>query len=187
MRMTNPRRNDSATAVRRLAWLHMGWVVWAALSGVLGLALATFAAAQTPTVAPADPVRYLNNIKALTTTAMEGRGDGMPGLERAAHLLEQQYKSLGLEPAGTQGFFQPFQVSTGAKLTGKNEIAEQRGGARKELKLNEDFTPFSFSSSGEVSAAVVFAGYGVTAPEFGYDDCSRRWGCDGQDRADPAI
>ena len=50
-------------------------------------------------------MRYLNNIKALTTTAMEGRGDGTPGLTRAAHLIEQQYKELGLEPAGTQDFF----------------------------------------------------------------------------------
>ena len=140
------------------------------MSGALGLALATVAAAQTPAVGKADPVRYLNNVKALTTPAMEGRGDGTPGLTKAAHLLEQQYKELGLQPAGTQGFFQAFQVSTGAKLAGKNEIVEQSGSARKELKLNEDFTPLSFSLSGEVNAPVVFAGYGVTAPEFGYDD-----------------
>jgi hypothetical protein len=155
---------------RSLSRPRYAWVSKAALTGALGLALAALVAAQTQTVGKADPVRYLNNIKALTTKAMEGRGDGTPGLTRAAHLIEQQYKELGLEPAGTQGFFQAFQVSTGAKLAGKNEIVEQRGGARKELKLNEDFTPFSFSSSGEVNAPVVFAGYGVTAPEFGYDD-----------------
>ena len=38
------------------------------------------------------------------------------------------------------------------------------------MKLNQDFVPFSFSSSGEVAGPVVFAGYGATAPEFGYDD-----------------
>jgi len=31
---------------------------------------------------------------------MEGRGDGAKGLTRAAHVIEQRYKSLGLEPAG---------------------------------------------------------------------------------------
>jgi hypothetical protein len=41
---------------------------------------------------------------------------------------------------------------------------------KNELRLNEDFVPFSFSSSGEVSAPVVFAGYGTSADEFGYDD-----------------
>jgi Peptidase family M28/PDZ domain/PA domain len=142
---------------------------WCA-AGVLGLALAALAAAQSLTVGTANATRYLNDVKALTMPQMEGRGDGTPGLTRAARLLENQYKRVGLQPAGTQGFFQAFQVTTGAKLAGKNEMIEQNGGPRKELKLNEDFVPFSFSSSGEASGAVVFAGYGVTAPEFGYDD-----------------
>jgi hypothetical protein len=138
-------------------------------TGLLMAALAAVSAAQTPTLAPADATRYLNHVKALTAPAMEGRGDGTKGLIRAADLLEEEYKRLGLEPAGTKGFFQPFELTTGAKLAGKNEIIEQNG-ARKTLKLNEDFVPFSFSSSGETTANVVFAGYGATAPEFGYDD-----------------
>ena len=141
---------------------------WCAASA-LSLALAALAGAQSLSVGSADPVRYLNHIKALTVPAMEGRGDGTKGLSRAAQLLEDEYKRLGLEPAGTQGFFQPFQLTTGAKEAGKNEIVEQNG-VRKTLKLNEDFVPFSFSSSGEASGTVVFAGYGATAPEFGYDD-----------------
>src|SRR5262245_34212565 len=104
------------------------WQRWLAASGC-ALALAGVAAAQTATVAtaglsvgPADPVRYLDNVKALTTPQMEGRGDGTQGLTRAARLLEDQYKRLGLEPAGTRGFLQPFDVTTGAKLAGRNEI-----------------------------------------------------------------
>jgi hypothetical protein len=38
------------------------------------------------------------------------------------------------------------------------------------LKINEDYVPFSFSTSGQASGAVVFAGYGATADEFHYDD-----------------
>jgi hypothetical protein len=133
-------------------------------------AVAPPVASQTAAIGTADPARYLDHVKALTTPAMEGRGDGTPGLTRAARLLEDEYKRLGLQPAGTAGFFQAFQVTTGAKLAGTNEISEQTGGARKELKLNEDFVPFSFSSSGEAAGGVVFAGYGATAPEFGYDD-----------------
>ena len=57
---------------------------------------------QTLTVGKADPVRYLDTIKALTAPAMEGRGDDTKGIALAAQLLEQRYKSLGLEPAGTQ-------------------------------------------------------------------------------------
>jgi hypothetical protein len=144
------------------------WRRWIVGIGA-GAALATLAAAQAPSVAPADPTRYLNDIKELTAPAMEGRGDGTKGLGKAASLIEDEYKRLGLQPAGTTGFFQPFELTTGAKLNGKNEITEQNG-TRKTLKLNDDFVPFSFSSSGEATGNVIFAGYGVTAPEFNYDD-----------------
>ncbi len=118
----------------------------------------------------ADPHRYLDDIKALTTPQMEGRGAGTKGLTRAQHLLEKRYKSLGLEPAGTNGYLQPFTVITGAQLKGKNEFVVLTGDEKRALKPKQDFVPFSFSSSGTVHAALVFAGYGVTADEFHYDD-----------------
>jgi hypothetical protein len=43
--------------------------------------------------------RDLDDIKHLTAPEMEGRGGGTKGLTRAEHLIEQRYKSLGLEPA----------------------------------------------------------------------------------------
>jgi Zn-dependent M28 family amino/carboxypeptidase len=141
-----------------------------ALSALLALVLVATAPAQTLTVGKADSTRYLDSIKALTTPAMEGRGAGTKGLTRAADLLEQRYQSLGLDPAGTRGYFQPFSVITGAKLAGNNDLHEQIGNAKNVLKLNQDFVPFSFSSSGEADAPVVFAGYGASAEEFGYDD-----------------
>src|SRR5271169_2489432 len=71
-------------------------------------------------IGPADAQRYLSDIKTLTQDKMEGRGDGTKGLIRAEHFLEARYKSLGLEPAGANGYLQPFIVTTGAKLKGKN-------------------------------------------------------------------
>src|SRR5262249_27687124 len=98
------------------------------------------------------------------------------GIERAAHLIAERYKNLGLEPAGTHGYLQPFTVITGAELKGKNSFHVQLGdghsGGKTELKLNQDFVPFSFSASGAVTGSMVFAGYGASAPEFGYDDYS---------------
>jgi Peptidase family M28/PDZ domain/PA domain len=114
--------------------------------------------------------RYLDDIKSLTTPAMEGRGDGTKGLSRAAHLIEQRYQSLGLEPAGKQSFLQPFTVITGARLKSGNAFHVRDGQTQTTLKLTEDFIPFSFSSSGTVSGPVVFAGYGASASEFDYDD-----------------
>src|SRR6476620_9641622 len=71
--------------------------------------------------------RYLDDIKSLTTPAMEGRGDGTKGLTLAAHLIEQRYKSLGLEPAGKGSFLQPFTVITGARLKADNLLHIQNG------------------------------------------------------------
>src|SRR4051794_33181908 len=59
--------------------------------------------------------QYLEDIKSLTAPQMEGRGDGTKGLIRAAQLIEKHYRSLGLQPAGKNGFFQPFTVVTGAQ------------------------------------------------------------------------
>lgn len=120
--------------------------------------------AQTPSQ------RYLDDVKQLTVPSMEGRGDGTKGLTRAAHLIEQRYKSLGLEPAGVGSYLQPFAVVTGARLKADNFLHVQNGQARTALKLNQDFVPFSFSSSGLASGALVFVGYGASAAEFSYDD-----------------
>ena len=113
----------------------------------------------------ADPKRYLEDIKALSAPSMEGRGAGTQGITRAMHLIEDRYRSLGLQPAGSNSYLQPFTVITGAKLKEGNRLEVQNGAAKKELKLNQDFVPFSFSSSAEVSGPVVFAGYGASAPE----------------------
>ena len=139
------------------------------------------ASADTPSVASADANRYLADIKALTTPAMEGRGAGTKGIERAAKMLERRYKSLGLEPAGTNGFLQPFTVTTGAKLKSDNHVSIKSGTGKSDLQLTRDFVPFSFSSSGDVTAAMVFVGYGASADEFQYDDYA------GQDVKDKIV
>src|SRR5450432_3080314 len=90
--------------------------------GVLLVAGALLAATDPITIAPADAQRYVADIKTLTQPKMEGRGDGTKGLLRAEHVLRDRYKSYGLEPAGRNGYLQPFTVTTGAKLHGKNHL-----------------------------------------------------------------
>jgi hypothetical protein len=104
----------------------------------------------------ADPAKYLADVRTLAAPNMEGRGAGTKGIERAANFLARRYKSLGLQPAGTKGYFQPFSVITGAKISGTNVLTENIGGARKDLKLNEDYVPFSFSSPGEAGGSEWF-------------------------------
>ena len=135
---------------------------------VVVAALVTLLAA---TSAPqADPNRYLNDVKTLASPEMEGRGADTKGLTRAEHLIERRYKELGLDPAGVNGYSQPFTVITGARLKSDNRVSILQGNSKKDLKINDDFVPFSFSASGEGGAPMVFAGYGVTADEYHYDD-----------------
>jgi hypothetical protein len=148
-----------------LATRHSRW-----RTAGLALVLAFLAVRVAADADSADPKRYLDDVKTLSSPVMEGRGAGTKGIERAANLIEQRYRSLALQPAGAKSFFQPFTVITGATLKEGNRLEVQDGKAKQELKLNQDFVPFSFSASGEVAGPIVFAGYGATAPEFGYDD-----------------
>jgi hypothetical protein len=153
---------------------------WRGLAAALLFAVCLAVAAPTATqVVPADAQRYLNDVKTLTHPNMEGRGDGTKGLVRAEHILAGRYKSLGLEPAGKNGYLQPFVVTTGAKLKGKNHFIVQTGDAKKELKLDQDYVPLSFSASASAAAPLVFVGYGATAEEFSYDDYA---GLDAKDK-----
>lgn len=115
-----------------------------------------------------DSARYLEHIKFLASEDLQGRGTGSPELEKAGRYLVDQYKALGLRPAFGKSFLQPFKVTTNAKLGTKNQFTDSING--KKLKVEQDFIPFNFSSSGTVSGEVVFAGYGITAKEYNYDD-----------------
>lgn len=152
--------------------MRNGSTPWRVSATVLFLAVSLAATPPTSTTsaAPADPTRYIDDVKTLTQPKMEGRSEGSKGLVRAEHLIASRYRSLGLEPAGAHGYLQPFTVTTGAKLRGKNHFLVQNGDSKTDLKLNQDYVPLSFSGSGGVTSSLVFAGYGVTAPEFGYDD-----------------
>jgi len=137
---------------------------------VVLVAAAWILVAASSSLPKADPDRYLNDVKALAAPDMEGRGDGTKGLTRAEHLIENRYKQLHLDPAGVKGYAQAFSVITGARLKSDNRCVVHSGPSKAELKPGQDFVPFSFSSSGEVEAPLVFAGYGATADEFHYDD-----------------
>jgi Zn-dependent M28 family amino/carboxypeptidase len=126
--------------------------------------------AATAPVRQADPDRYLSDVRTLASPEMEGRGAGTEGLRRAEHLIEKRYKELGLKPAGTKGYAQAFSVITGARPKSDNDLKWESAGATTHFKIDQDFVPFSFSSSGEITAPVVFAGYGISADEFHYDD-----------------
>ncbi len=117
-----------------------------------------------------DPDRYLEHVKFLASPELKGRGTGMPELDRAADYIARQFESIGLEPVGPSGYFQPFEVTVNAELGPANRLSYRLHGARHTLKAGADFLPLNFSAAGRFSGPVVFAGYGITAREYNYDD-----------------
>ena len=117
-----------------------------------------------------DPNRYLENIKILTAPEMKGRGTGTPELDKAAEFIAGRFRSFGLQPPPGQSYLQPFPVTTNAKLGKDNRFAYHEEGRRTALEPKQDFIPLNFSARGKLAGQVVFAGYGITAPEYGYDD-----------------
>ena len=118
-----------------------------------------------------DPDRYVGHVRFLAAPEMKGRGAGTPELEQAAAYIAGQFRDLGLEPAGGDGSYrQPFVVTTGASMGPRNRFVARREGSELTLEPGRDYVPVSFSSAGFVTGGVVFAGYGVSAAEFAYDD-----------------
>jgi hypothetical protein len=121
---------------------------------------------------PAFDRKFLEeHIRYLASDERAGRGNGAQGLDDAAQYIRASFEALGLEPVGDRGtYLQTFRVRTGQEL-GRHTSALLRtpDGART-LEYGKDFEPLSLSPSGEVEAPVVFAGYGITAPEHEYDD-----------------
>jgi hypothetical protein len=128
-------------------------------------ALAVCSLALAANIGTLDPDRYLNDIKFLSSKEMKGRATGSPELEKAAAWIAGRFKEAGLKTD-----LQAFPATTDATMGKANQLRVTENGHTSSLKCPEDFRPFNFSSSGRVSGAVVFAGYGITAPEYHYDD-----------------
>ena len=117
-----------------------------------------------------DADRYLGHVKYLASPELRGRASGSPELEKAAEYIAGQFRSDGLKPLEGSTYLQAFPITTSAKLGKGNRFDFSNGSNRQDLQPDKDFVPFDFSSSGKASGGVVFAGYGITAPEYNYDD-----------------
>lgn len=117
------------------------------------------------------PDSYLGHIKFLASRDLKGRLTGTPELNKAAEYLATQFSQAKLEPlAGS--YFQDFEVTARTGLSDNDTLTLRLGGQSRELKQGADFVPLNLSGNGKAGGAIVFAGYGITAPEYHYDDYS---------------
>jgi hypothetical protein len=137
---------------------------------------------------PPDVAKALSSIqpsdaysitKHLASKEFAGRLTGHEGYTAAARWAAGKFKEWGLKPFSKEtGYLQPYPspyvVVDQAEMT--LYLAENASGAKeppeKEMKLQpeKDFLPLLFADSGEHTAELVFAGWGISAPDLGYDD-----------------
>ncbi len=113
----------------------------------------------------------LANIRTLASDAFEGRAPGTPGEDSTVAYLTAQFKALGLAPGNPDGSYVQGVELIG--YTGSSTASIRVGQAAVPMKPNEDFVAVSRHDTSEVNVTnseVVFVGYGVEAPEYGWDD-----------------
>lgn len=104
----------------------------------------------------------------LASDSLKGRNTPSPELDSAASYIARAFARDGLQPVGGS-YAQQFNISI-VSLGEPNTLTLVRDGKEIRYELKTDFTPFEMTASRTVTGALVFAGYGITAPEYGYDD-----------------
>jgi Zn-dependent M28 family amino/carboxypeptidase len=119
-----------------------------------------------------DGQTWWNHVKILADDGMEGRETGSAGLRKAQGYIVEQLTRAGLQPAGIGGFYQPVKLIQ-RQIDEKNSAAALvRDGKAEPLVLGEDayFNARVELAAEEITAPLVFVGYGLRIPEKGYDD-----------------
>jgi Zn-dependent M28 family amino/carboxypeptidase len=113
----------------------------------------------------------LNHTRTLSSDEFEGRGPGTRGEELTVDYLTEQFKKMGLEPGNPDGTYVQKVPLVGFSTQATMSVAS--AGASKTLTPLTDYVAVSRHFQPEVrvdNSDIVFVGYGVVAPEFGWDD-----------------
>ena len=106
----------------------------------------------------------------LASGALEGRFSGSEGATVAAAFIADRFRDLGLKPSGDGGTpYEHFSFIARVHPGPGNALSFDVQGGPRIAKVEEEFRPLAFSSSGSASGEVVFAGYGIHAPDLAYD------------------
>jgi Zn-dependent M28 family amino/carboxypeptidase len=137
----------------------------------LGLLLISLSGITAAGAESASASRILAHTKVLAADEFEGRSPGTPGEDKTVAYLEREFRALGLKPGNPDGtFIQPVPL---AGITSRAELSITTAGGPLSLLPTNDYVATTSRIAPRVEAKdteVVFVGYGVVAPEFGWDD-----------------
>jgi Zn-dependent M28 family amino/carboxypeptidase len=143
--------------------------------GVVSLLAASgaYLGAQTQRQEKVDAEKIRANVKFLSSDLLEGRGMGQRGSEIAAEYIATQFALDGLKPAGDQGnYFQEVPMVSITTLPDTTVSLIPKNGEALQLKNLDDFVIHNETQTdvADIDAPIVFVGYGITAPEYTWDD-----------------
>jgi Zn-dependent M28 family amino/carboxypeptidase len=118
------------------------------------------------------PDALLSHIKILASDEFEGRAPGSKGEELSIKYISEQFKAAGLNPGNPDGsYFQEVPLA-GIKSDPTMQLVVS-GKPPMDLKFADDFVASSARLQNEIkidNSPIIFVGYGVVAPEYGWDD-----------------
>lgn len=111
--------------------------------------------------------QFKKDITTLADDAMQGREAGTPGEEMAAEYIANRFTELGIKPLeGQDNYYQEFEFQAAVERGSANTL--MFGGT--DYKVERDFYPLAYSTSGKVAGDLVDLNYGIEAPDMSYND-----------------
>ena len=120
-----------------------------------------------------DVNRMKTDLNFLASDLLEGRGTGQRGGDIAAAYIAAQFQIAGLKPAGEKGTYMQMVPLNGVTAQPESTLKiSAANGEPIQLKYLDDFVanPYSQKTEEPINGPLVFVGYGVNAPEFGWND-----------------
>jgi len=124
-----------------------------------------------------DEVSLMERIRTLSSDEFEGRAPSTPGGKKTVEFIEQEMKNIGLEPAfgsaEDASYRQPVELIEQMVTNSPSIVVEYADGTTDELVYAENsvsFTAKTSEATGLENSQLVFVGYGVVAPEYGWND-----------------
>jgi Zn-dependent M28 family amino/carboxypeptidase len=151
--------------VRLLSLLSVSWVLGAACSSPEPAPL------KMADVSISDQA-IMNDIRRLSSDEFEGRAPGSKGEALTVQYFVDQFKAMGVEPGNPDGTWVQKVPLVGIQGS-PSPLVVKKGAASHQFKVRDDFVAFSkhvVDRVGFENSEIVFAGYGVQAPEYGWDD-----------------
>jgi Zn-dependent M28 family amino/carboxypeptidase len=119
-----------------------------------------------------DPQRIRAHVRFLSSDLLEGRGTGQRGGDIAAGYIATHFEMYGLKPAGDNGTYMQKVPMVGIFTDPSTSVYLLQAGKTQKLKLGDEIVAMDETQNpaDDIDADLVFAGYGIEAPEYQWND-----------------